>query len=63
MIGWLYDVADSLDWRISILDILETERRWPGLMDDLSVEAWQRKIIKEQVEGTGKDSSNIENDS
>lgn len=54
LIGWLYDVANSLDWRVSVLDILETERKFPGLMDDLSTEAWQRKIVKEQIEGMGK---------
>lgn len=54
LIGWLYDVANSLDWRVSLLDILETEKRYPGLMDDLSIEAWQRKLIKDQLEGTGK---------
>ena len=54
LIGWLYDVSNSLDWRVSVLDILETEKRYPGLMDDLSVEAWQRKIIKEQMEASGK---------
>lgn len=54
LIGWLYEVANSLDWRVSVLDILETERRYPGIMDDLSTEAWQRKLIKDQLEATGK---------
>lgn len=54
LIGWLYDVASSLEWRVSILDILETERRYPGLMSDLGIEAWQRKIVKDQIVGTRK---------
>lgn len=54
LIGWLYDVMNSLDWRVSVLDVLETEKRYPGLMDDLSTEAWQRKLIKDQLEATGK---------
>lgn len=54
LIGWLYEVANSLDWRVSVLDILETEKRYPGVMDDLSTEAWQRKLIKDQLEATGK---------
>jgi hypothetical protein len=53
LVGWLYDVASSLDWRVSILHILEAEKFWPGLMDDLATEAWQRKIVKDQLEGTG----------
>lgn len=60
LIGWLYDVANSLDWRVSVLDILETEKRYPGLMDDLSTESWQRKIIKDQLEATGKPQAAIE---
>jgi len=59
-VGWLYDVANGLDWRVSILDIIETERRYPSLMDDLSVEAWQRKIIKDQLEGTGKEQVEVD---
>ena len=50
LIGWLYDVLNSLEWRISPLDVLDTEKRYPGLMDDLSVESWQRRIVKEQVD-------------
>lgn len=57
-IGWLYDVAHSLDWQVSILDILETERRYPGLMYDLGTEAWQRKLVKEQM--TGKNDSEVD---
>lgn len=60
LIGWLYDVETSLDWRVSVLDVLETERRYPGLMDDLSVEAWQRKIIKDQMEASGKPEPMVE---
>ena len=54
LVGWLYDVANSLDWQVSILDILETERRFPGLMDDVSTEAWQRKIVKDQMKSAGR---------
>lgn len=56
-VGWLYDVLNSLEWRISPLDVLETERDYPGLMGDLAIESWQRKIIREQLEGTGKKES------
>lgn len=55
LVGWLYDVANSLDWQVSLLDIIETERRYPGLMDDLSIEAWQRRIIKEQMGNSRKE--------
>lgn len=54
LIGWLYDKETMLDWRISPLEILRTEREFPGLIDDLSIEAWQRKIVKDQIDGDGK---------
>ncbi len=49
LVGWLFDIMHSLDWQISIIDVLETERRYPGLIDDLSIEAWQRKIVHDQI--------------
>lgn len=60
MVGWLFDVANSLDWRVSILDIIETERRYPGLIDDLGTEAWQRKIIRDQIEGMGRKDNEVD---
>jgi hypothetical protein len=33
------------------LDVLHTEREYPGLMNDLAIEAWQRRIVKEQMKG------------
>ena len=54
VVGWLYDVLNGLDWRVSPLDILAVEARYPNLMSDLSVEAWQRKIVREQIEAIGK---------
>jgi hypothetical protein len=44
-------VLHSLDWRVSPLDILRCEREYPGLMDDLSTEAWQRRLVRDQMRG------------
>lgn len=49
-IGWLFEKVNMLDWQISILDIINTEKEYPGLIDDLSTEAWQRKLVREQME-------------
>lgn len=55
-VGWLFDTMDGLGWKPSVLDVLETERRYPGLMTDLGIEGWQRKLIKDQLSGEGKTS-------
>lgn len=60
LIGWLYDIEDSLEWKISPLDVLETEKRFPGLIGDLSVESWQRKIIRDQIKGSAKSAPELE---
>jgi hypothetical protein len=54
LVGWLYEVASGLGWQVPILDILNTEKEYPGLMDDIAVEYWQRNLIKGQMEGTGQ---------
>lgn len=54
IIGWLYDIMSSLEWRVSVLDVLQTENQYPHLMHDLSTEAWQRRIVKEQMEDDAK---------
>lgn len=51
IIGWLFDIVDRLDWRITPREVLLTEREYPGLMHDLSIEAWQRRLIKKQIDG------------
>jgi hypothetical protein len=55
LIGWLYDIVNSLEWRVSPLTVLETETRYPGLFDDLSIESWQRKLIADMVKGKSGD--------
>lgn len=53
-IGWLYEIASGLGWQVSLWDILRVEKEYPGLMDDIAVEHWQRDIIAKQMEGTGQ---------
>jgi hypothetical protein len=51
MIGWLSDVLKAVNFRWTLLDILDTERQYPSLIDDvLGTEFWQRALVKEQVE-------------
>lgn len=49
-IGWLYDILWPLEFAYTPLEVLETESRYPGLFSDLAIEAWQRKLIKEQLD-------------
>lgn len=50
IIGWLLDVLEGLDWRLTPLEVLHTEQAYPGLIFDLSIEAWQRKLVRQQIE-------------
>lgn len=54
-VGWLFDTLEGLAWRVSPLDVIETERRYPGLMTDLGIEGWQRRLVKDQLSGGKKD--------
>lgn len=39
----------AVDWQVSPREVLATETIYPGLMDDLNVILWQRKLIEEQL--------------
>lgn len=47
-------MLDALEWKMKPLEIIETERCYPGLIDDIATELWQRRLIKEQLEGEAK---------
>lgn len=51
-VGWLVDKLMLFDYRQSVIDILETERQYPGLLDDIATEIWQRALILKQVKGS-----------
>lgn len=51
LIGWLYDIMESFDFRYTPSQILDSEDRYPGLFYDLSLEGWQRHLIEEQLKG------------
>ena len=51
MVGWLYDILEAFGWQYTPLQILETEDRYPDLFYAFSLEGWQRRLIKEQLEG------------
>lgn len=48
--GWLVDIEEAIDWAFTPDAILETEEQYPGLWDDIFIELWQRRLIKDQVE-------------
>jgi hypothetical protein len=48
-------VSESIDFRWSPVQILETEALYPGLIEDLGVEIWQRRLIVEQIESEKKE--------
>lgn len=50
LVGWLYDRCAGFDWRYTPLQLLDIERQLPGLVDDLFIEGWQRKLVKAQVD-------------
>lgn len=54
LIDWLVDILEATDWRMRPLDILDTERRYPGLMNNLATMSWQRRLIAEQMESTNE---------
>lgn len=49
LVGWVVDVLESVEYKWSPAQILDTERQYPGLINDLSTEIWQRKIIAGQM--------------
>ncbi len=53
LIGWLVDVLEAVEYRWTPVQILDTERQYPGLINDISLEIWQRDIVKKQVKPNG----------
>lgn len=49
LVGWLFDVLDGIEWRWTPMQILDVERHYPGLITDLGIEGWQRRLVKAQV--------------
>jgi hypothetical protein len=53
IVTWLAGVGEKLDYRWSPVQILETEDYYPGLIEQVATVTWQKRIIREQMEGTG----------
>jgi len=53
-VGWLVDILESVEFRWSPVQILDTESHYPGLIDDVSTEIWQRRLISKQLESENK---------
>lgn len=53
-VGWLLNIMQSFDYSYSPLEILETENKYPGLWDSLSIERWQTDLIDEQINNDGE---------
>jgi hypothetical protein len=52
-VGWLADILEGTEWHLSIREVLATELEYPGLLDDLNIELWQRRLVKEQMKSEG----------
>jgi hypothetical protein len=49
LVEWLWYVLEAKPhWTPTA--ILETESRYPGLLDDLFTYGWQRAVIKQQID-------------
>ena len=44
-----------MDFRWSPLEIIETEIAYPGLIQDVGIEIWQRKLVTQQIENEKKE--------
>lgn len=56
LVGWLWDTAETLKLLghpHSLIDILETDHRYPGLFEDLFLHLWQYQQIKELMKDNG----------
>ena len=58
MIAWLASQLKFFNMRLSPLEIIDTERRYPGLLNALNIEFWQQEIIRQQVKSEGADTDN-----
>lgn len=50
----MVDVMNAFDWAFPPHVILECEAEYPGLIDDMMIEVWQRELVKGQVESQQK---------
>jgi len=53
LVGQLVDILQSVDFRYTPLEVIETELQFPGLWRDIDTELWQRELIKESLKGQG----------
>lgn len=51
IVEWLADMLESLEFKFTPSQILDTEETYPGLWNNISIVLWQRKIISEQEGG------------
>jgi hypothetical protein len=49
VVGWLADILKAVDFHYTPAQVLEAERLYPGLWDDLALELWQRDLVKQQM--------------
>lgn len=48
-VEWLADIVEALGLKPSIIDILDTEDQYPGIMEDIATMLWQWRIVNNQV--------------
>lgn len=56
MVAWLVSQIRFSGWHWTPLDVIETERQYPGLLNAINIEVWQQQLIEKQVKSEGTDS-------
>lgn len=57
LIGWLVDLL-PLEFQWTPMDILNLEHRFPGIVNDIDTELWQRKLMRDEYESRNKKTHN-----
>jgi hypothetical protein len=52
IVEWLADIVETVGLKPSIIDILQCEEQFPGLMNDIATVLWQWRIVSAQINGS-----------
>ncbi len=51
IVEWVCDIMEGTEDKFTPGEILETEEKYPGLWNNISILRWQRRLIKDQEGG------------
>lgn len=49
VVAWFADLIESGACQFTPLEVLRIDELYPALMEDISIEVWQRKLAKDQL--------------